>query len=268
MSVEHTQSKKEIKINDKYTLNIESQWEDAYSWDKVNLTDGTNCIEVGTCYTSGTTYEREWLEYNDNYVAILHQDLISMVITIKKLIDLENCLGVNGTPEEVRDYYTMLKEENSSIKSNRTLRKEKLNERTSILIENKTNTGISIDEVAIEKVIFSEVDAKINIGQNKSSEVYGYIGRRDYLGPQVTFDNNGLKGWVEYNSEFVAFIDYNPATNKRRVNRIFYIYANSFLNSEAYDLEQVYNQTFAPEFIFKQHNKLPVKKLELKNNIK
>lgn len=265
MSVEHTKPQKEIKINNKYGLYIESECEEDHEFSIVYLTSARFHSFLGV-YCKGLPYVREWLEYNDNYVAILHHDLISGAITIKDLIDLEKLKRVSGTPERVRDYYNMFKEANSSI--NGTLRQEKLNENTSILIENKIIDGFSIDEVELQTVIFRNVCANINIEENEPSEVKGYIGRCDYLGPQVTFDNNGLKGWVEYNRQFVAFVDYDQATNKRRVNRIFDINAKCFLDSETCDLEQIYKQFFAPEFAFKQPIELPVKKLELKNKCK
>lgn len=267
MSVEHQQSQKEIKINDKYSLNIESKWEDGYSWDEVNLTDGINCIEVGNYYTAGTPYEREWLEYNDDYVAIIHQNLISGVITIEELIDLQKFEKIKGTPERVKDYYNMFKKVNVSNKGSSYLfNQTKLNKNTSILIESKTNAGICTNEVAIETLILKDVQANIQIGENGPLEVNGCIGRHDYLGPQVTFDNNGLRGWVEYNNQYVAFVDYIQATGQRRVNRIFDISEKCFLDVETCELDRIYKQSFAPEFIFRQPIKIPVKKLELKNN--
>lgn len=267
MSVEHLQSKKEIKINDKYILNIESKWEGEYSWDEVTLTDGINCLEVGSYYTAGVTYEREWLEYNENYVAILHQDLISGTITINSLVDLANFSKINDVPERVKECYNALKQTNSPITNfKHYLKKGQINKRTFILIENKPISGGRIEEVALKTILFRNVEATINIGENKPSEVKGYIGRYDYLGSQITFDKEGMKGWIEYNNQYVAFIDYNPLTNRRIVNRIFDIEAKCFLDNKNCDLEQIYNQNFTPEFIFRQPSKLPVKKLELKNN--
>lgn len=146
------------------------------------------------------------------------------------------------------------------------IRGERLDDINSILIESKFENGIYYDEVSIQnQYVTFKADSVIINDKTYFSGVHPVAEYAEVkLGSHITYDNEGLKGWIEYNKQYVAFIEFSPETGKRKVVKLFDVGYTEFIDGLNCELEQLYKQSFATNIMVHQEQEIPVKKLELK----
>ncbi len=122
MSVEHIKRKKTIPVNDKEYIELVSKAEDGYDWDEVYLKSDKEKHFVGSYYTYNYSSSREWMEYNDSYIALIKQYTYGYEVSnpiIKELFDIKTKAHIKGTDEELDYIYKLsnnLEEKDKSLK--------------------------------------------------------------------------------------------------------------------------------------------------------
>lgn len=119
MSVTWSFEKKEIEINEKNSIIIESKGEEGYTWDEVTFKSEEGEVSIGAYYTYNYSSSREWMEYNSNYIVLLsiYMDGYEPCDTeIKKLFDVNSRRFIEGSQEELFEYYNQEFKQNNKKK--------------------------------------------------------------------------------------------------------------------------------------------------------
>ena len=110
MAITYSYGKQEIKINESDSIILETKSEEVYEWKEVTFKtkEQKKEIYIGTYYTRTYPDEREWMEYNDNFIAILaghkHGHIISDV-RVMELFDINSRKLIKESQEEMREIY-------------------------------------------------------------------------------------------------------------------------------------------------------------------
>lgn len=109
MSVEHSREIKEIRINDRESIIIERKMQEVYEWDEVSYKSGEDVIFIGSYYTYDMHFSRGWLKYNNETIAIAKEYVPTYCvdgIQVNVIFDIKTKLFVEGSKEDLLEYYT------------------------------------------------------------------------------------------------------------------------------------------------------------------
>lgn len=121
MSVEHSKGIKEIRINDRESIIIESKWQEVYEWDEVSYKSGEDVIFIGSYYTYDMHLSRGWLKYNNETIAIAKEYIPTYCvdgIQVDVIFDIKSRLFVEGNKEDLLEYYTQQFGSEKQVKDN------------------------------------------------------------------------------------------------------------------------------------------------------
>ena len=108
MSITYSYGKEEISINENESMVIETKGEDGYKWKEVTYKSTQDEIFVGSYFTYNYSSSREWMEYNENYIALLAVYTFGYEISdtkVKKIFDINNKQLIDGSKEELLEIY-------------------------------------------------------------------------------------------------------------------------------------------------------------------
>jgi len=109
MSIVHSYGKVEIPINEKEFIIIETKGEDGYEWKEVSFqTKDEKEIFIGSYYTYNYSSSREWIEYNNNVIALLGVYACGNEISdtyVQVIFDVNSKQLINGSQEELLKIY-------------------------------------------------------------------------------------------------------------------------------------------------------------------
>lgn len=110
-------SRKKIDIAEDRALLISSRGEGYYTWDVVFFESPEERIKIGSYSTiPGST---ENMCYNSNCVVFFNFDVGTKELVIRSIFDIETRQMIEGTQEELKEYYVKAFEEGPFVKKYR-----------------------------------------------------------------------------------------------------------------------------------------------------
>jgi len=110
MSVTHSYGKVLLKVNDFCSIITETKGEDGYVWNEVTFKSESDEKEIyiGSYFSYNYTNSNEWMEYNENYIALLKIPKIgyqNLDMQITKLFDINKKEVIQDSQENLLDVY-------------------------------------------------------------------------------------------------------------------------------------------------------------------
>ena len=109
MSVVHSYGKEKISINESSSIIIETKSEEGYEWKEVFFkTNGEEEIGIGSYYTYNYSSSREWMQYNDNVIALLAIYTYGYEVSdtyVQVIFDIKSKQLIKGSQEELVKIY-------------------------------------------------------------------------------------------------------------------------------------------------------------------
>ena len=109
MSVVHSYGKEIISINESGSIIIETKSEEGYEWKEVSFkTNGEEEIGIGSYSTYNYSSSREWMEYNDNVIALLAIYTYGYEASdtyVQVIFDIQSKQLIKGSQEELVKIY-------------------------------------------------------------------------------------------------------------------------------------------------------------------
>ena len=110
MSGKYSLKTKEISLNNSNVLIIQEQREQGFIWNEITLKTHDekhdDIYYIGAYYTFDFSCRMEWMEYNQDYLAILSKDKRSGITTVKTIFDFKTKSKIKDDPSLLMQVYT------------------------------------------------------------------------------------------------------------------------------------------------------------------
>lgn len=132
MAITYSLRTKNIDINDSESIIVETKSEEVYEWQEVSYRNSEEITFIGTYYTYDGGITREWMEHNENFIALISKQIIGdrmNQIKVKAMFDIKNKQLIEGNQEELISLYEeefANKEQNTKEKPKKLVQQNKI----------------------------------------------------------------------------------------------------------------------------------------------